>query len=161
MKPGHAAFVASLNFLFVGCAMAQASDLPRPPTAAEFQKMIPEKGEFTTTRTVKGRDAVRQLRARVGLDAVDLARFNMSDPLSTDSTSLQATIRQTGSTSREQVLAAAASNPERGTAQLKAGDTIVQTWRDGGWTYTCTVTWNGREWDLTAVSAEEGKLPQA
>lgn len=151
MKFRYIALVSSLVFMFGGYAVAQTRDLPRPPTASEFQKTIPERGEFTTTRTVKGREAVLRLRTSMGLDVVDLARFNMADPLLTDSTSLQATIRHTESTSRSNALAAPA--PDWGTAQVKVGDTITQTWSEGGWTYTSTVTWNGSEWELTAFSA--------
>ena len=151
MNSRHIALLSSLVVVFTGYAMAQTRDLPKPPTAAEFQKTIPERGEFTTSRTVKGREAVQQLRTSMGLDAMDLARFNMADPLLTDSTSLQATIRHTESTSRSNALAVPA--PDWATAQVDVGDTISQTWSEGGWTHTSTVTWNGSEWELTAFSA--------
>ncbi|GAA3918070.1 hypothetical protein [Luteimonas lutimaris] len=155
MNFGHIALLTSLTVALTGHAVAQTRDLPKPPTAAEFQKTIPDRGEFTTSSTVKGREAVQQLRSSMGLDAVDLARFNMADPLLTDSTSLQATIRHTESTSRSNALAVPA--PDWATAQVAVGDTITQTWSEGGWTYTSTVTWNGSEWELTAFSAEKEK----
>lgn len=153
MNTKRIALLSLLAFLLAGYAMAQTRDLPRPPTASEFQRTIPENAEFQTTRTVNGREAVLQLRANAGLDVGALARFNISDPLLTGGTSLQSTIQHSEFTSRGQALIAA--QPDWGTAQANVGDTITETWTDGGWSYSATWTWNGSEWELTAFSAHK------
>ena len=149
----HITLISLAALLFAGHAMAQTRDLPRAPTAAEFQKTIPENAEFRTSRTVKGHEAVLQLRRDAGLDVANIARFNVADPLLTDSTSLQATIQHSESTSRGKALAVPA--PDWTTAQNNVGDTITQTWTEGGWSYSSTYTWNGTEWGLTAFSAHK------
>ncbi len=148
MDMKHAASIALLALPSIGHAMAQTRDLPRPPTAAEFQATTPENGHFSTSRTVRGRDAVRQLRKEVGLHVAGLARFDVVDPLLTDNTSLEATIRQGGPMSRSEARTASAL----GTAQNTLGDTITEEWTADGWSYASTHAWNGTQWELTFFS---------
>lgn len=145
----HVAPVSLLAFASIGSAVAQTSDLPRPPTATELQAGIPEHGNFSTSRTVIGQNAVRQLREEVGLEAADFGRFEVADPLLTDNVSLEATLRHSGSTTRRQARARVASG---GFARNAAGDTIRQAWAAGGWTYASTHAWNGTQWELTFFS---------
>lgn len=145
----YAASVSLLAFLSAGSAMAQTQDLPKPPSAAEFEATIPEDGHFSTSRIVKGHAAVGQLRKAVGLDVAGLARFDVKDPLLTGSTSLEATIRHGGPMTRSDAQAASAPGE---TARNMAGDTITQEWAADGWSYATTHAWNGTQWELTFFS---------
>jgi hypothetical protein len=149
MDMKYVASVSLLAFLSTGHAMAQALDVPRPPTATGFQATIPEHGSFSTSRTVKGYDAVRQLREETGLDVADLASFDVADPLLTNNASLEAKIRHGGSTTRTGARTAFAPG---GTARNTIGDTITQAWAADGWSYASTHAWNGTQWDLTFFS---------
>lgn len=139
-----------------GHALAQARDFVRPPTAAEFQRSIPENADFHVASTVNGRDAVAQLRADHGLDSEalsGLARFNVQDPLNSRTSKIQATVQHAARASRSKVMANA--QPDRVTAQASVGDTITETWSKDGWTHGAAYTWHGSKWKLTAFSAHK------
>jgi hypothetical protein len=119
--------------------------------------MVPDNATIQHSRNVSGNAAVEALARKLGIDTSGLAGILGSslenlgpDPLGTKSGSKTATWLHTEKVSAKQALS---GNGFGSMTPMAVGDTYTTHWSSGGWNYSATYTWNGREWELTSYTA--------
>lgn len=138
-----------------GIAVAPALQAQSVLTPAQMQAKLQSLGDgasdVQTSRTVIGKQAIRELDARLGSGEFSLNRFGFdSSPFSAASTDVQVTLVHSAVMTRSQALSSMQGNM---TAQLAVGDTVIHNWTEGGWSYSVTERWDGKQWQMIAFSA--------